>query len=67
MRMDTRRLCELTGAADVLELKVLVDLTSRALARVIEARPPASLRLVFSHVLFPEEQRYQIGVGILYL
>ncbi len=36
MRMDTRRLCELTSAADMLDLRNLVDLTSRALARLIE-------------------------------
>lgn len=63
MRMDTRRLCELTGAADVLELKVLVDLTSRALARVIEARSPASLRLVFSHRLFPGNRSIRLALA----
>ena len=36
MRADTRRLCELTSAADMLDVRNLVDLTSRALARLIE-------------------------------
>ncbi|GKV50943.1 hypothetical protein SLEP1_g57620 [Rubroshorea leprosula] len=37
--MDTKRLCELTSAVDSLQLKPLVDLTSRALARIIEGKP----------------------------
>ncbi|TQD99438.1 hypothetical protein C1H46_014912 [Malus baccata] len=32
IRMDTKKLCELTSATDSLQLKPLVDLTSRALA-----------------------------------
>ncbi|XP_022857156.1 SKP1-like protein 21 [Olea europaea var. sylvestris] len=46
-RMDTKRLCELTSAADSLELKPLVDLTSRALARVIEGKTPEEIREIF--------------------
>ncbi|KAH0970636.1 hypothetical protein GBA52_022792 [Prunus armeniaca] len=38
IRMDTKKLCELTSAADSLQLKPLVDLTSRALARIIEGK-----------------------------
>ena len=40
IRLDTRRLCELTSAADALAMKPLVDLTSRALARLIEGKTP---------------------------
>ncbi len=40
VRLDTRRLCELTSAADALDMKPLVDLTSRALARLIEGKTP---------------------------
>ena len=42
--MDTRRLCELTSAADALEMKPLVDLASRALARLIEGKTPEQVR-----------------------
>ncbi len=58
IRLDTRRLCELTSAADALAMKPLVDLTSRALARLIEGKTPeqvcASLGLTISE--------YEIGV-----
>ncbi|XP_044504068.1 SKP1-like protein 21 isoform X2 [Mangifera indica] len=47
IRMDTKRLCELTSAADSLQLKPLVDLTSRALARIIEGRSPEEIREIF--------------------
>ncbi|XP_011093133.1 SKP1-like protein 21 isoform X1 [Sesamum indicum] len=47
VRMDTKRLCELTSAADSLQLKPLVDLTSRALARVIEGKSPEEIREIF--------------------
>ncbi|XP_065859597.1 SKP1-like protein 21 isoform X2 [Euphorbia lathyris] len=47
IRMDTKRLCELTSAADSLQLKPLVDLTSRALARVIEGKTPEEIREIF--------------------
>lgn len=45
--MDTKRLCELTSAADSLQLKTLVDLTSRALARMIEGKTPEEIRETF--------------------
>ncbi|XP_052211301.1 SKP1-like protein 21 isoform X2 [Diospyros lotus] len=47
IRMDTKRLCELTSAADSLQLKPLVDLTSRALARMIEGKTPEEIREIF--------------------
>ncbi|XP_061341298.1 SKP1-like protein 21 isoform X2 [Gastrolobium bilobum] len=47
IKMDTERLCELTSAADSLRLKPLVDLTSRALARIIEGRTPEEIREIF--------------------
>ena len=45
--MDTKKLCELTSAADSLQLKPLVDLTSRALARLIEGKTPEEIRETF--------------------
>ncbi|KAG6504897.1 hypothetical protein ZIOFF_037245 [Zingiber officinale] len=47
IRMDTKNLCELTSAADSLQLKPLVDLTSRALARMIEGKTPEEIRETF--------------------
>ncbi|KAM1232126.1 hypothetical protein ACFX13_042717 [Malus domestica] len=47
IRMDTKKLCELTSAADSLQLKPLVDLTSRALARIIEGKSPEEIRETF--------------------
>ncbi|KAK3022428.1 hypothetical protein RJ639_045199 [Escallonia herrerae] len=47
IRMDTKRLCELTSAADSLQLRPLVDLTSRALARMIEGKTPEEIRETF--------------------
>ncbi|XP_071697730.1 SKP1-like protein 21 isoform X2 [Rutidosis leptorrhynchoides] len=47
IRMDTNKLCELTSAADSLQLKPLVDLTSRALARMIEGKTPEEIRETF--------------------
>lgn len=47
IRLDTRRLCELTSAADSLDMKPLVDLTSRALARMIEGKTPEEIRETF--------------------
>eukprot|EP00252_Welwitschia_mirabilis_P015433 TRINITY_DN3391_c0_g1_i2.p1 TRINITY_DN3391_c0_g1~~TRINITY_DN3391_c0_g1_i2.p1 ORF type:complete len:140 (-),score=19.55 TRINITY_DN3391_c0_g1_i2:774-1193(-) len=44
VRLDTRKLCELTSAADSLQMKPLVDLTSRALARMIEGKTPEEIR-----------------------
>lgn len=46
-RIDTKPLCELTSAADSLQLKPLVDLTSRALARMIEGKTPEEIRETF--------------------
>ncbi|GJZ53253.1 DNA helicase [Tanacetum coccineum] len=45
--MDTNRLCKLTSAADSLQLKPLVDLTSRALARMIEGKTPEEIHETF--------------------
>lgn len=36
IRVDTNLLCELTSAADALDMRPLVDLASRAIARMIE-------------------------------
>ena len=47
IRLDTRRLCELTSAADSLEMKTLVELSSRALARMIEGKTPEEIRETF--------------------
>lgn len=47
IRIETKRLCELTSAADSLQLKPLVDLTSRALARMIEGKTPEEIRETF--------------------
>ena len=45
--MDTRRLCELTSGADALDMKPLVDLASRALAKLIEGKTPEQIRSTF--------------------
>ncbi|VFQ74738.1 unnamed protein product [Cuscuta campestris] len=47
IRIDIKRLCQLTSAADSLQLKPLLDLTSRALARMIEGKNPEEIRNVF--------------------
>uniref|UniRef100_A0A7N0UVS1 SKP1-like protein 21 n=1 Tax=Kalanchoe fedtschenkoi TaxID=63787 RepID=A0A7N0UVS1_KALFE len=47
IKMETNKLCELASAADSLQLKPLVDLTSRALARVIEGKSPEEIRDIF--------------------
>ncbi|XP_019178027.1 PREDICTED: SKP1-like protein 21 isoform X1 [Ipomoea nil] len=47
VRLDTKKLCELTSAADSLQLRPLVDLTSRALARMIEGKTPEEIREIF--------------------
>ncbi|XP_027334231.1 SKP1-like protein 21 isoform X2 [Abrus precatorius] len=47
VRIETEKLCELTSAADSLQLKPLVDLTSRALARIIEGKTPEEIREIF--------------------
>nr|QTZ19522.1 putative carotenoid cleavage dioxygenase chloroplastic [Bixa orellana] len=48
IRIDTDRLCDLTSAANSLKLKPLVDLTSRALARIIEGKTPEEIRETFN-------------------
>ncbi|XP_058181945.1 SKP1-like protein 21 isoform X1 [Rhododendron vialii] len=48
VRLDTEKLCELASAADSLQLRPLVDLTSRALARMIEGRTPEEVREIFN-------------------
>ncbi|KAL8172462.1 hypothetical protein V2J09_024266 [Rumex salicifolius] len=45
--MDIRRLCELASASDSLHFKPLVELTSRALARMIEGKTAAEIREIF--------------------
>ncbi|KAK8964786.1 SKP1-like protein 21 [Platanthera guangdongensis] len=47
IKTDTKLLCELASAADSLQLRPLVDLTSRALARIIEGRTPEEIREIF--------------------
>ncbi|KAH7691724.1 S-phase kinase-associated protein 1-like protein [Dioscorea alata] len=47
VKIDTKQLCELTSAADSLQLRPLVDLTSRALARMIEGKTPEEIRETF--------------------
>ncbi|KAG9144835.1 hypothetical protein Leryth_026985 [Lithospermum erythrorhizon] len=47
IRIDTKRLCELASSADSLQLRPLVDLTSRALARMIEGKSPEEIRETF--------------------
>lgn len=47
VRTDTGRLCELASAADSLQLRPLVDLTSHALARMIEGKTPEEIRETF--------------------
>jgi len=46
--LNTRRLCELTSSADALEMRSVVDVASRALARLIEGRSPEEIRAVFN-------------------
>lgn len=48
VKMDTKRLCELTSAADSLEMRPLVDITSRGLARLIEGKSPEEIREAFN-------------------
>ncbi|GKU96751.1 hypothetical protein SLEP1_g9950 [Rubroshorea leprosula] len=45
--MDTESLCELTSAAYSLQLKPLVGLTIRALARIVEGKTPEEIREIF--------------------
>ncbi|KAI3832262.1 hypothetical protein MKX03_011977 [Papaver bracteatum] len=48
IRIDTESLCELTAAADSLQLKPLVDLTNRALAGMIDGKKPDEIRETFN-------------------
>lgn len=48
VRVDVKRLCELTSGADALKLRCVVDLTSRQLARLIEGKSPEQIREVFN-------------------
>ena len=48
IKLDAKKLCELTSAADSLQLRPLVDLTSRALARMIEGKTPEEIRETFN-------------------
>ena len=45
MRMDTARLCELASASHYLDLKSLIDLTCRALAKHIQGKNPEEIRV----------------------
>lgn len=47
IRIDTKKLCELASAAHYLRLRLLVDLTSRALARKIVGKTPEEIRETF--------------------
>ncbi|KAI3931480.1 hypothetical protein MKW92_045056, partial [Papaver armeniacum] len=48
IRIDTESLCELTAAADSLQLKPLADLTSQALAGMIEGNTPEEIGETFN-------------------
>ncbi|KAI8463960.1 MAG: Skp1 family, dimerization domain-containing protein [Monoraphidium minutum] len=48
VRIDTKRLCELTSGADALKLRPVVDLASRQLARMIEGKSPDEIRAAFN-------------------
>lgn len=48
VKMETKKLCELTSAADSLEMRPLVDMASRALARLIEGKSPEEIREAFN-------------------
>ena len=62
IRLDTRRLCELTSAADALAMKPLVDLTSRALARLIEGKTPEQ---VHCRMLCAGKARHLICIALV--
>ncbi|KAL4860241.1 GABA transporter 1 [Chlorella vulgaris] len=47
IRRDSGLLCDLTSAADALELRALVDLASRAIARLIEGKSADQIREAF--------------------
>ncbi|GAB4815697.1 hypothetical protein N2152v2_002743 [Parachlorella kessleri] len=47
IKVDTNLLCELTSAADALDMRPLVDLASRAIAKMIEGKSPDQIREAF--------------------
>lgn len=47
IRLDANQLCDLASAADSLRLSPLVDLTSRALARMIQGKTAEQIRETF--------------------
>ena len=47
IKVDTNLLCELTSAADALDMRPLVDLASRAIAKMIEGKTPEQIREAF--------------------
>ncbi|EFN51326.1 hypothetical protein CHLNCDRAFT_28112, partial [Chlorella variabilis] len=47
IRRDSGQLCDLTSAADCLEMRGLVDLASRAIARLIEGKSAEQIREAF--------------------
>ena len=48
MKIDTARLCELASASHYLDLKSLIDLTCRALAKHIQGKNPEEIRETFN-------------------
>lgn len=59
IQMDTKRLCELTSATASLQLKPLVDLTSCALARMIEGKSPEEIHETFHLPDLTEEEKLE--------
>jgi hypothetical protein len=47
VRVEVKRLCELTSGADALKMRTVVDLASRQLARMIEGKSPEQIRAIF--------------------
>jgi hypothetical protein len=47
VRVEINRLCELAAAADTLEIRPVMELASRAIARLIEGKSPEQIREVF--------------------
>ena len=48
VRVEVKRLCELTSGADALKMRAVVDLASRQLARMIEGKSPEQIRGIFN-------------------
>eukprot|EP00741_Cyanophora_paradoxa_P016255 tig00000197_g15694.t1 len=65
-RMDTGRLCELASSAHALDIKALIHLTCRAIARRIEGKNPDEIRETFNiqNDLSLEEQYAPIPFGL---